>query len=326
MAKFSFYLLILIVAAYASLSLGYENYSPFTLWAMLNGDYQDVAYVVLELRWPRLCIAVIVGSSLAVAGALLQLLTRNPMVAPDILGFNAMAAALVVLCLWIVPEAPVWLLMLCALVGVMIASLVIAALNMASKEQQSMVKLPLIGVVFSLLASAVTQALLSLNEGTMEQALFWITGSIQGRELSLLYYCLPLVLLGFSLVLVLLPQLKLLQLDSQHAQSLGLSTKRLYRLLFIAITSLVAAAVVLAGPIAFIGLIVPQFSRLLVGYHIGKLLTACALLGASLLVFADVLARFLIYPEELPVGVVTAFIGAPLFIFLLTKRSKMLAG
>jgi len=315
-------LLIGVTGAFlGSLLLGYEIYSPVNLWSALSGERMDFSYIIFELRLPRAVMALFIGMSLAISGAALQLLTRNPMAAPDILSLNSAAALAVVFSLLLIPSISAAGLALAALVGVSLGTILLLALLKASGARQSTIKLPLLGVVLSLFMAALTQAILALDESTLEQALFWLSGSLVNRETNLLLLGLPMITVGLLVLLSQLRWFNLLQLEPEHAHSLGLNVKKLSRLLLLAVILMTSGAVVMAGPISFVGLIAPQIIRATQqSLSPTRFLIQSALFGALMLLSADILARFVAFPKETPVGVLTAALGAPILIFFAYKR------
>jgi len=316
-----FLLLVGVSAAFlGSLLLGYENYSLAELWDAVTGQRLDFSYIIFELRLPRATMALFIGMSLAISGAALQLLTRNPMAAPDILSLNSAAALAVVFTILIIPTISLAGLALAALIGVCLGVALLLSLLKASGAKQSTIKLPLLGIVLSLFMAALTQAILALDEGTLEQALFWLSGSLVNREADLLLLGLPMITAGLLLLISQLRWFNLLQLDPDHAQSLGLNVSKLSKLLLIAVILMTSGSVIMAGPISFVGLIAPQIIRATQRLSPAQFLIQSAFFGALMLLVADILARFVAFPKETPVGVLTAALGAPILIFFAYKR------
>lgn len=314
--------IIYVICLYGSLSVGYEFYSPREIYLAITGHRPDWLFVLVELRLPRIILALLVGSALGISGALLQQLTRNPMSSPDILGLNSAAALAVVLLLLVVPSAGASLLTIAAILGVLMACIIIGLLARAPQFNNSMLALPLLGVVLSMLFAAITQAILTMSEATMEQALFWLSGSIVDRGFDSILNGLPPWAAGIFCTLWILPQLKILLLDTDHAKSLGVNVQRLSKYILLAVILLSASAVIFAGPIGFVGLIIPHIARLLSPRSPVKMVLLSAWLGGLLMLIADIIARLAAYPEETPVGVITAIIGAPVLLFFVLKMTR----
>lgn len=310
--------LLLGLAMIASLLLGYRILSPADLldW----GQDPLLRHLLLEYRLPRMLIAPLCGAALAVSGCLLQSLTRNPLAAPDVLGVNAAAAFSVVLALFWVPDLGLGWLNLLALVAVLAMTQLLLGLLRRGDQRQSLLRLPLLGSVLAMLFSALTQTLITLDPSTQDQALSWLTGNIAGRSLTQLLAALPWLLLAVLGLWRLWGRLDLFYLGDAQIRTLGQDPEALRRQGVLVASLLVAPVVGLIGPIGFIGLLVPRMARRLCASGHRHWLPLAALLGALLLTLADLLARFVWYPEDIPAGVVTALFGGPLFLYLLYRR------
>lgn len=312
----------LVLAALASLLTGYRWLSPVQILYLFSAPDPALSSFVLEYRLPRMLIAPICGAALAVAGLLLQSVTRNPLAAPDILGINAAASMCVVLALFFIPDLALsWLNLLAFLAAVGMTCLLLLLLRQID-ERDSVLRLPLLGTVLSLLFSSVTQTVLTLDPATQDQALSWLTGNIAGRSVAQLMAALPWLLVAVVLIVRLLPRLDLFYLGDTQITALGFHPGRLRLMAILAGSLLVAGAVSVVGPIGFIGLLIPRMAHFLVPHHHRIRLPVAALLGALALTLADVLARFILFPEDVPVGAVTAFIGGPVLLGLLYRRRR----
>ena len=312
----------LVLAALASFLTGYRWLSPVQIFHLLSAPDPALSSFVLEYRLPRMLIAPICGAALAVAGLLLQSVTRNPLAAPDILGINAAASMCVVLALFFIPDLALsWLNLLAFLAAVGMTCLLLLLLRQID-ERDSVLRLPLLGTVLSLLFSSVTQTVLTLDPATQDQALSWLTGNIAGRSVAQLMAALPWLLVAVVLIVRLLPRLDLFYLGDTQITALGFHPGRLRLMAILAGSLLVAGAVSVVGPIGFIGLLIPRMAHFLVPHHHRIRLPVAALLGALALTLADVLARFILFPEDVPVGAVTAFIGGPVLLILLYRRRR----
>lgn len=320
--RFYFALIALMVAFITSLLLGYQSYGLYQLVQAFAGEVSEASYILLDLRLPRAILAPVVGAALAVAGVMLQSMTRNPLTSPDIIGMNSAAALVVVVLLTVMPGISLYWLNVGAISGAGCAGLLVYLLAKIGHDKHSLLKLPLLGAVITLFFSAMTQVILTLDEAVLEKALFWLAGSVTDRGYDLMQVGLPVITLGFVLTALCLRQMELLHLDESHAHSMGVNIKRLHNMVLLSVALLVGGSVVLAGPIGFIGLVIPQFAKLVFGYRHRILIPGAALMGALLLTLADVLSRFVIYPQEAPVGVVTAIIGVPLFIYYVVHHTS----
>lgn len=308
----------LVLALVASLLLGYRSLSP----AALLGWSQDLTlrHLILEYRLPRMLIAPVCGAALAVSGCLLQSLTHNPLAAPDVLGVNAAASFCVVLALFIQPDLGLGWLNGLAFVAALAMTRLLLWLLGREGSRQSLLRLPLLGSVLAMLFAALTQTLITLDPATQDQALSWLTGNIAGRSLTQLWAALPWLLLAVVGLWRLWGKLDLFYLGDAQIRTLGQDPDTLRRQAVLISSLLVAAVVGVIGPIGFIGLLVPRMALRLCSTGHRYWLPVAAMLGALLLTLADLLARFIYYPEDIPAGVVTALLGGPAFLFLLYRQ------
>ncbi|KWX00161.1 iron ABC transporter permease [Carbonactinospora thermoautotrophica] len=285
-------------------------------------DGSTAHLVVREIRLPRTLLGVVVGAGLAVAGALMQGLTRNPLASPSVLGVSSGAAFAVVLAIYLLgidsPLGYVWFAVLGALtcaVGVHV---------IAGRAQAGPVRLALSGAVLSTMLSSWSYTLMALNKRTADEARFWLAGSLAGRPLDVVYVITPFLAVGVVLALALIRPLNALALGDEAAVSLGVRPARARVLGGAAVVLLAGGAVAGAGPIAFVGLAVPHLVRLVTGPDHRWLVPGCLLAGPVLLLAADMAGRVVMAPLELEVGIVTAFLGAPA-LFLLARYAKVVS-
>ncbi|MGD2116882.1 MAG: iron ABC transporter permease [Chromatiales bacterium] len=311
---FASLLLISGLSLLLALSIGEINLAPSELVQVLNGQGDhSISQIVSELRWPRAATAFITGGLLALSGALMQVLLRNPLADPYILGISggAAVAALLVLTAGLAAQ---WL-EIAAFSGAMLSMLLVFLLARHHARQ-----LLLTGVVLAAGWGAVINLLLIVADSqTVHSMLFWLMGDFTSSRPPALWM-LVLLLVATLVSWLLARDLNLLTHGEQRAATMG-SPVRLVRWITFGLASLcTAVAVSLAGSIGFIGLIVPHLLRLLIGSNHRLLLPAAVLTGGSLLTLADTGARSLLAPQQLPVGVITALLGVPLFLYLLRHR------
>jgi iron complex transport system permease protein len=278
-------------------------------------DTGDAATIIWQLRVPRVAIAAVVGASLALAGALLQALLRNPIVDPYLTGVSSGAGASIAIAAT-VGLAPALIPPLGFVTGLGTSILVAVLARRGSRLDPE--RLVLAGVSLSALLSAIiTLAIERLARGAASEAIIaWLAGSLAGRGWTDLAAAAPEAILGLAIGVALIPALNVLRLGEGRAASLGVDVVRLQWLLLIAATLLTASAVALAGLVGFVGLIVPHLARRVVGADLRALIPASILLGAALVVCADALARTIAAPAEIPLGVLLAFVGVPTFLVL----------
>ena len=287
-------------------------------WRALLSGWQtgrEYHYVLTAYRLPRLLLALLVGAALAVAGALVQGIVRNPLASPDILGVNHAASLASVGALLLLPSLPVIALPLLAFAGGMAGLILLRILAITSQPM----KLALTGVALSACWASLTDYLMLSHPQDVNSALLWLTGSLWGRDWSFVKIAAPLLILFLPLSLRLCRDLDLLALGDARATTLGVSVPRIRLQALLLAVAMTSTGVAVCGPISFIGLVVPHMVRSITGGRHRWLLPVSAMAGALLLVVADLLARIIHPPLELPAGVLTAIIGAPWFVWLLVR-------
>ncbi|WP_291407680.1 iron ABC transporter permease [Devosia sp.] len=312
---------LLALSMLMSLTLGYKIYSLDQVWmALFAHDGSETAVVIAGLRLPRALIAPLAGAALGMAGVMVQTLSRNRIASPDTLGLNAGASLAVVVASILLGVQSLAGLSLAAAFGAFVTAIVVFGVA-ASAGGLSPLKIVLVGVTFASLSHAFVEVLLTSNEAQLQQLLFWLSGAFVDRPIALFYNGLPVVVVGTVIGLSLSRALDALQADDSTAAGLGVPLAAVRGLAFVAVALLTGAAVSMAGPVAFVGLVVPHAARRLVGLRHIHQLPAAALFGAVYTTLADVAARFVIYPVEAPVGAITAVVGAIVLLVLLMRRA-----
>lgn len=285
----------------------------------LLGPGDDLAHTVVRtIRLPRTLIGLGVGAALGLSGALLQIVTRNPLAAPGLLGINAGAALAVVLLASLAAASTTATTALAACIGAFCAG----ALSHAIAGRTDTLRLILAGAVVTLLATSLTALVLILDVEAMAGSRLWLAGSLADRPPALVRALLPAIACAAGLAILAAPMLAILLLDEATATGLGARVVQA-RLAALLLASLLAAlAVALAGPLSMVGLIAPHLARAFAGPRPDRLLPLAALTGAIVLVGADIAARMLLAPAELPAGVLTAAAGAPLFLLILRRHRR----
>jgi iron complex transport system permease protein len=313
--------LLFLVAVSLSLAVG-NKYLPIgDVWSALVNPGEGYAQTVVDTRIPRTILGVLVGASLAVAGAVMQGVTRNPLGDPGLFGVNAGAAAAVVTATAFfgigTAATSVWV----ALPGAFAAVAVVYLLGTGG-GRSSPVRLVLAGVVVTAVLAAWVSAVTLSLPGVFDSYRYWSVGSLAGRDPHVIVEVLPFVVVGLVLALALSGPLNALALGDDLAQTLGVKVGRTRLLGAVATTLLCAAATAAVGPIGFVGLAVPHVVRSITGSDHRWLLPYCLLAGPVLLLGADVLGRVIVSPAELMVGIITAFVGAPILL-LAVRRMKV---
>lgn len=284
--------------------------------AFFNFDENSTEHIIItSTRISRAVIATVIGISLAIAGALMQALTRNPLASPSIFGINAGAVFFIVAAITFFSVSSLTHYMWIAFAGAGVASVMVYFLGSVGRGS-SPVKIVLAGAAITALFVSLTQALLVVGQQNIEGVLFWLAGSVAGRTLDMLEPILPFMAAGWIGALLLGYPVNILTSGEDVAKGLGQRTILVKALMALVIILLAGGSVAVGGAIGFIGLIVPHIARGLVGPDYRWIIPYSALLGASLLLLADVAARFIIIPQEVPIGVMTALIGTPFFIYI----------
>ncbi|HEX3045537.1 MAG TPA: iron ABC transporter permease [Bacillota bacterium] len=325
--------LVLILTAFVALTVGSANLNLGKVIRIITGTLgltRPVGYTSLEqkiisdLRLPRIILAALVGGALSIAGVVFQGLFRNPMADPYIIGTSsgaALGAALgfvsgldiQIFNLNVVPAL--------AFTGAIGTTIVVYNLSRVGSKISMMVLL-LTGVAFSFLLSSITSVIMILRRDETHNIITWMIGGFTASRWVHVKVILPYLIVGMALLVAFSRDLDLMLLGEEKAHQLGVNIQRLQGILTLAASLLVAAAVSFSGIIGFVGLVVPHMVRLIIGPNHKQLLPIATLTGAIFLLIADTVARIVLSPLELPVGIITAFLGAPFFIYLL-RRNKL---
>lgn len=311
-------LALLCLAILASIAFGVSDLSVRrALQLLFQPDGSPQSALVWEIRLPRAALATLVGANLAVAGVLIQTLTRNPLASPQTFGINAGASLSIVICLMVFPSlrgsGTVWPAFLgAAIIGFTMWMLAISG-------RMSDIKLALAGISIQLVLSALVQAILIANNSAQD-IVYWLAGSLNAAQWSKVWIILPFSLLGGCIALIGSRHFAILALDQNTGVSLGQNAQRVGGGAAFLIVILAGSAVAVSGPIGFIGLLVPHAIRRLVGADQTSVIVLSAIAGPLLLNSSDLLGRVLAFPAEVPVGIVTALIGAPAFLVILYGR------
>jgi iron complex transport system permease protein len=314
---------LLIVCFLGSLLLGYIKTS-FSDLINTYRSYENITeHIILKTsRMPRALTAVFIGASLSVSGVLMQTLTKNPMASPGLLGVNSGAACFMVLGYSVFPKLTQGYLMILSFVGAAIAVVLVYALAGGIKGSIQTFDLTLSGAAVSAFFLSFTQVILFKDQKTMEEILFWMTGSVEGRSINALLYIIPYVVIAWILTFLISAKLNVFSLGEEIAKGLGVNTEFLKVQMILLTVILAGASVAVAGPIALVGLIIPHLTRALVGSEFKWAIPYSLVLGAIFLLISDIGSRFIAYPKEIPVGALTAIIGTPFFIYIARKAEN----
>jgi iron complex transport system permease protein len=311
---------VLVAAALLSLAVGARSIPLAHIADALlrGGDSQEVT-IVRDLRIPRTLLGVAVGAAIGVAGALMQALTRNPLADPGLLGVNAGAAAAVVIALALGlagAATSIWF----AFLGAAVASVVVYGIGAAGRGGATPVRLALAGTAISAALTAVIYGIVLTDNRLLQQYNFWSVGALGGRGRTQLETALPFIVVGIVVAFSLARALNALALGDDAARALGASVARTRIGGAVAVTLLCGAATAAAGPMYFLGLTVPHAARAFCGPDERWILAYSAVLGAALMLIADVVGRVIVRPGELQAGVMLAVLGTPVFIVLVRRK------
>lgn len=310
--------LLLAVCLLISITLGAADIDSAEVYRALFA-FDDTSFpqlIVRTVRLPRVLAGVVVGAALAVAGAIMQGLTANPLASPSILGINAGAAFFVVLGVYLLGSPSMLVYGMLAVSGAAVAAIIVYGMASLGRGGTTPVKLTLSGVIFAAFTAAFTTAILILDQNTFDQIRFWSVGSLAGRDMEVLMWMTPIVAVGMAGGLLLARQITTISLGEDIAKGLGQNTLKVKLAAAAMVVLLAGGAVGIAGPIAFVGLIIPHVVRTICGVDYRWVLPYAAVAGGILVTVADSLGRVLLAPQEIPIGVMLAFVGAPFFIYL----------
>jgi len=315
------FLTLLFLCFLASIAYGTKQIpfrTVYSSFVSFNGSEEHV--IIQTVRLPRAVIALAVGACLGVSGAIMQTLTRNPLASPELLGINHGAALGVVCSLFWVQSASsvshIWFAFLGAL---LVVALVYCFGSMGSTGMTPM-KLTVTGACLSTLLVSITQAILLLSERSFDEMRFWLAGSVSGRDIGLFADVLPFMIAALTIAIILSKKLEVLHLGDDVAKGLGQKTALVKAFSLLVIILAAGSAVSIAGPISFIGVAVPHLAKSIAGTDTRLIFLYSAILGSILLLLADTGARFVLYPQDVHVGIMTAILGAPFFIYMARKK------
>lgn len=285
-------------------------------------DFQgtDTDRIVRYIRLPRTVAGLLAGVALALAGAVMQGLTRNPLAGPGLLGINSGASLAIVLAMGGLgltsPTGFVWF----AFVGAAVAAVFVYVLGSLGFGGATPVKLALAGAAFTALCGSITTAITLLDRTTFDNFRFWVVGSLTRADLESVWGIAPFIAIGAVLTLAVSRPLNAIAIGDDMARTLGTRLIVVRAGGALSVVLLAGSAVAIAGPIAFIGLVIPHIARAFAGHDYRWVLVWCAVLGPTLLLLADILGRVVAQPQEIQVGIITALTGSPFFLYLVRNR------
>ena len=291
--------------------------------ALINFNPDVFDHVIVQnLRLPRAVLAMVVGASLSLAGALMQGVTRNPLADPGLLGLTTGAAFAVVIAHSVFGFTAIAATPWIAMAGALAAAVIVFFVSRMVPGGATPLSMTLSGAAVSAFLGTIISIIHLLNQDTFENLRVWLTGTLAGRDITLLWYVGPPMLAALFAGVLLAPRVTVLAMGDEVAQGLGVKTGLLRAQLLSVVVVLTAGAVALAGPLGFIGLVIPHVVRLYVGSDYRWVVPYSALVGAAYLVSVDIVARIAIPPREISTGIIAALVGAPLFVHLVRRRTR----
>ncbi|WP_307873114.1 FecCD family ABC transporter permease [Paractinoplanes ovalisporus] len=313
-------LLVLLALLVLSVMIGSTAIRPSVVWDALFHPSADIdQFAIRDYRLPRTVVGLVVGVALGLSGALIQALTRNPLADPGILGVHAGASFAVTVAVGVLGVRDIRGYMWFAFAGALIVTLMALALG-STRHGRSPVAMVLAGVCVGAVLGGAREALQLTNPDAFDAMRSWNAGSIVGRPLDLVWPILPFLVVALVLALAVSGPLNAMALGDELAAAQGVRLAHTRVLAIIALTLLAGGATAIAGPISFVGLMVPHVARWIAGPHQRWIFAYSVLLAPILLLASDILGRFVMHPREIPVGVVTAFVGAPVLIALVRRK------
>jgi ABC-type Fe3+-siderophore transport system permease subunit len=315
-------LVVLMAVMVLSVMIGSTRIAPSVVWDALFHPTADIDhYAIRDYRLPRTIVGLVVGTALGLSGALIQALTRNPLADPGILGVHAGASFAVTVAVGLFGVSDARGYMWFAFAGALIVTLMVLALG-STRQGRSPVVMVLAGVCVGAVLGGFREALQFADPDAFDAMRSWNAGSIAGRPLDVMWPILPFLAVGMVMAVVVAGPLNAMALGDELAAAQGVRLVRTRVLAVIALALLAGGATAIAGPIGFVGLMVPHVARWIVGPHQRWIFAYSVVLAPSLLLASDILGRVVIRPGEIPVGIVTAFVGAPVLIALV-RRNKV---
>jgi iron complex transport system permease protein len=316
-------MIILLLLLCISITQGTANISMDTVVkAFTHFDSRNPQHLmIIDLRLPRVLISGLIGAALAVAGAMMQGTTRNPMADSGLMGINAGAGFAIALCFAFMPGISYGMLIVFSFLGAALGALLINGIAASHKGGRSPMDLVLAGAAISALLSALSQGI-ALGFEAGRDVLFWTVGGVANVTWRQFYILAPVVLAALLCAFLLSPYVSILNMGEDVATGLGLNTALIHCLCTLVVLALAGISVSVVGSVSFVGLMIPHGARFLVGVDYKKIIPSAAVLGALLLVLADLGAKTVNPPFEVPLGVITSLLGVPFFLYLSHKTRR----
>ncbi|MEQ6044282.1 iron ABC transporter permease [Staphylococcus saccharolyticus] len=309
---------LLFISMYMNLAIGSSKIQFNDILSYATGHIGiEQTFLIHNVRMPRMLAGLVIGGALAIAGLLMQSITKNPLASPQIFGVNAGASFVIVLITVLVPFLGSYSTIL-AIIGAFLGGLTVYTLS-GSTKSVTPIKLALAGIVIHLFFSSMTQGIIILNEDSNDTVMFWLIGSLANIKWQQITIILPCLLVAVLVTIFMGRQLMIMELGDDIARGLGQRTEIVRMIVGLLVIILAGVSVSIAGPIGFVGLIVPHIVKRYVSKNYLVMIPLTFIFGANLLLISDVLSRLITYPFESPVGIVTSFVGAFYFLFITVR-------
>ncbi|WP_078577379.1 FecCD family ABC transporter permease [Salipaludibacillus agaradhaerens] len=315
--------IVLVLGLILSITFGAANINMKTVWTgVFQFDPELTSHqIIQELRLPRALAAALVGAFLAVSGAIMQGMTRNPLASPSIMGVTAGSAFMIAIAFAFFPGTSYVGLMMWSFVGAGLGAGLVFMIGSLSKSGLTPVKLALAGAAVTALLQSISSAI-AIHFHVAQDITFWYAGGVAGARWFSVQLMIPVAIVGITLAIIISRSITVLSLGEDVAKGLGQRTRYVKIIGTVVVLLLTGAAVSVAGTVGFIGLVIPHITRFLVGVDYRWIIPCAAVLGAVLLVLADLGARMVNPPYETPVGAITALIGVPFFLYLARREGR----
>ncbi|PFJ05390.1 ferrichrome ABC transporter permease [Bacillus cereus] len=313
--------ILIVFSVILSILYGAKNIDVETVWnALFHFNSSDVNHnIIITSRLPRVVTALFVGAFLAISGALMQGMTRNYLASPSIMGVTDGAAFVITLCMIFLPGMSLIGMVLCSMIGSALGAGIVFGFGSLLQNGLSPVRLAIIGTVIGTFLSSVSAAMASYFQ-ISQNVSFWFNAKLDQVDPNVIKLTIPFGMIGIILALVISKSITILSLGEEVSVNLGQRTKLVKAMAILSVIFLTGTAVALVGKVGFVGLMIPHITRFLIGVDYKWIVPCAGVIGGVFLALCDVLSRFVNYPFETPIGVVTSLIGIPFFLYLIRTR------
>ncbi|KXY86730.1 iron ABC transporter permease [Bacillus anthracis] len=313
--------ILILFTVILSILYGAKSIDAETVWnALFHFDSSDVNHnIIITSRLPRVVAALLVGAFLAISGALMQGMTRNYLASPSIMGVTDGAAFVITLCMIFLPGMSSIGMVVCSMIGSALGAGIVFGFGSLLQNGLSPVRLAIIGTVIGTFLSSVSAAMASYFQ-ISQNVSFWFNAKLDQVDPNIIKITIPFGIIGIILALLISKSITILSLGEEVSINLGQRTKLVKAMAILSVIFLTGTAVALVGKVGFVGLIIPHITRFIIGIDYKWILPCTGVIGGVFLALCDVLSRFVNYPFETPIGVVTSLIGIPFFLYLIRTR------